>query len=107
MTGPAEPAAPPRQIPARIAALTGVLGIGAAVAAGHLAAGFLGGDASPFRAVANEVRDKSPDAVVEWAKQTLGTSDKLVAQARRRRGAAAARRARRTAVPAGGRARAP
>ncbi|TDQ05602.1 secreted protein [Labedaea rhizosphaerae] len=80
MTGPAEPIAPADRLPARIAALVGVLGVFAAVAAGHLVGGLVGGDASPFRAVANQVRDRSPDAVVEWAKQTLGTSDKFVAQ---------------------------
>ena len=34
--------------------------------------------ASPFLAVGNWVRDNSPHAVVEWAKETFGTADKTV-----------------------------
>ncbi|OLF15816.1 molybdopterin-binding protein [Actinophytocola xanthii] len=50
----------------------------AALAAGHLVAGFVGPAASPFLAVGNWVRDLSPHPVTEWAKETFGTADKLV-----------------------------
>ncbi len=50
----------------------------AALGAGHLVAGLVGPEASPFLAVGNWVRDSSPHAVVEWAKDTFGTADKTV-----------------------------
>ncbi|GAB3455118.1 molybdopterin-dependent oxidoreductase [Actinophytocola sediminis] len=55
-----------------------VVALGAALAAGHLVAGFVGPPASPFLAVGNWVRDLSPHPVTEWAKATFGTADKLV-----------------------------
>ena len=69
-----------RRLSLPIAALIGLLSIAAAVASGHLLAGWVGGSASPYRAVNNSVRDVSPSAVVEWAKENLGTNDKLYAQ---------------------------
>lgn len=50
----------------------------AALAAGHLVAGFVGPTASPYLAVGNWVRDLSPHPVTEWAKDTFGTFDKSV-----------------------------
>jgi DMSO/TMAO reductase YedYZ molybdopterin-dependent catalytic subunit len=55
-----------------------VVSLGAALAAGHLVAGFVGPPASPFLAVGNWVRDLSPHPVTEWAKATFGTADKQV-----------------------------
>ncbi|MCT2585667.1 molybdopterin-dependent oxidoreductase [Actinophytocola gossypii] len=55
-----------------------LVSLGAALAAGHLVAGFVGPPASPFLAVGNWVRDLSPHPVTEWAKDTFGTADKLV-----------------------------
>ncbi|MFC0115203.1 molybdopterin-dependent oxidoreductase [Kibdelosporangium aridum] len=56
----------------------GVLGVVAAVAAGHLVAGLLDGNASPFLAVGNTAIDLTPDPVKDWAIATFGTADKLV-----------------------------
>jgi DMSO/TMAO reductase YedYZ molybdopterin-dependent catalytic subunit len=55
-----------------------LVSLAAALAAGHLVAGFVGPPASPFLAVGNWVRDLSPHPVTEWAKDTFGTADKLV-----------------------------
>jgi len=55
-----------------------VISLAAALAAGHVVAGFVGPPASPFLAVGNWVRDLSPHPVTEWAKDTFGTADKLV-----------------------------
>jgi DMSO/TMAO reductase YedYZ molybdopterin-dependent catalytic subunit len=55
-----------------------LLALAAALAAGHLVAGFVGPAASPYVAVGNWVRDLSPHPVTEWAKRTFGTSDKTV-----------------------------
>ncbi|MCE7005590.1 molybdopterin-dependent oxidoreductase [Kibdelosporangium philippinense] len=56
----------------------GVLGVVAAVAAGHLVAGLLDANASPFLAVGNTAVDLTPDPVKDWAIATFGTADKLV-----------------------------
>jgi len=50
----------------------------AALAVGHLVAGFVEPTASPFVAVSDAVLDLSPHPVTEWAKATFGTLDKLV-----------------------------
>jgi DMSO/TMAO reductase YedYZ molybdopterin-dependent catalytic subunit len=55
-----------------------VVALLAALAAGHLVAGVIGPNASPFVAVGNAVRDLSPHPVTEWAKATFGTLDKFV-----------------------------
>jgi DMSO/TMAO reductase YedYZ molybdopterin-dependent catalytic subunit len=55
-----------------------LLALLAALAAGHLVAGFVGPPASPYLAVGNWVRDLSPHPVTEWAKSTFGTADKTV-----------------------------
>jgi DMSO/TMAO reductase YedYZ molybdopterin-dependent catalytic subunit len=71
----AEPGAPLGRGRAIAVALLALL---AALAAGHLVAGFVGPPASPYVAVGNWVRDLSPHPVVEWAKRTFGTADKTV-----------------------------
>lgn len=48
------------------------------LAISYLAAGLLRVRESPLVAVAEVIRDISPQGVVEWAKETLGTADKLV-----------------------------
>ena len=71
----AEPPAPLSRGRAVTVSLSALL---AALAAGHLVAGFVGPSASPYVAVGNAVRDLSPHPVTEWAKSTFGTADKTV-----------------------------
>jgi DMSO/TMAO reductase YedYZ molybdopterin-dependent catalytic subunit len=73
-----EPEVRPQTLSLPVATLIGVLALAAALGAGHLVAGFVGYTASPFIAVANFVIDHSPQAIVKWAEQTLGTWDKTV-----------------------------
>ncbi|MFV1366800.1 oxidoreductase, partial [Mycolicibacterium elephantis] len=59
------------------AATSGVLAVGAALAAGHLIAGVLRvADASPFLAVGNAAIDRTPAAVKDFAIARFGTNDK-------------------------------
>ncbi|MCC8244321.1 molybdopterin-dependent oxidoreductase [Saccharothrix luteola] len=60
------------------AALVGLLGVAAALAAGHLVAGVVGPSASPFLAVGNTAIDLAPSALKDFAVRTFGTYDKLV-----------------------------
>lgn len=60
------------------AALIGVLALVGAVAAGHLVAGFVGANASPFVAVGNTFIYFTPNWLKDFAVRTFGTSDKLV-----------------------------
>nr|WP_232327938.1 molybdopterin-dependent oxidoreductase [Kibdelosporangium sp. MJ126-NF4]CEL14997.1 probable sulfite oxidase [Kibdelosporangium sp. MJ126-NF4]CTQ93409.1 probable sulfite oxidase [Kibdelosporangium sp. MJ126-NF4] len=56
----------------------GILGVVAALAVGHLVAGLLDGNASPFLAVGNTAIDQTPAPVKDWAIATFGTADKAV-----------------------------
>jgi DMSO/TMAO reductase YedYZ molybdopterin-dependent catalytic subunit len=58
--------------------LIGVLGVAAALAAGHLVAAFIDPNASPFLAVGNGAIDLTPSWLKEFAVTTFGTADKLV-----------------------------
>jgi len=60
------------------AALTGLLAILAALAAGHLVAAFVGLSASPYLAVGNAAIDLTPTWLKDFAVTTFGTNDKLV-----------------------------
>ena len=60
------------------AALLGVLALAAALAAGHLVAGFVGVNASPYLAVGNGAIDLTPVWLKDFAVRTFGTYDKLV-----------------------------
>ena len=60
------------------AALVGLLGVAAALAAGHLVAGVVGPPASPFLAVGNTAIDFTPSPVKDFAVRAFGTHDKLV-----------------------------
>ncbi|KJK52828.1 molybdopterin-binding protein [Lentzea aerocolonigenes] len=60
------------------AALTGLLAIIAALAAGHLVAAFVGLSASPYLAVGNAAIDLTPSWLKDFAVSTFGTNDKLV-----------------------------
>ncbi|PWK90203.1 DMSO/TMAO reductase YedYZ molybdopterin-dependent catalytic subunit [Lentzea atacamensis] len=60
------------------AALTGLLAIVAALAAGHLVAAFVGLSASPYLAVGNAAIDLTPSWLKDFAVSTFGTYDKLV-----------------------------
>ncbi|CCH35305.1 molybdopterin-dependent oxidoreductase [Actinosynnema sp. NPDC047251] len=60
------------------AALIGLLGVAAALAAGHLVAGLVGPTASPFLAVGNTAIDFTPTPLKDFAVRTFGTYDKLV-----------------------------
>ncbi|OQO94670.1 molybdopterin-binding protein [Saccharomonospora piscinae] len=60
------------------AAGCGVLALVAALASGHVVAGFVDGNASPFLAVGNTAIDLSPAWLKDWAVRTFGTADKLV-----------------------------
>ncbi|MGH3878620.1 MAG: molybdopterin-dependent oxidoreductase [Actinophytocola sp.] len=69
---------PPAPLGRGRAVAVALLALAAALAAGHLVAGFVGPTGSPYVAVGNWVRDLSPHPVTEWAKATFGTSDKTV-----------------------------
>jgi DMSO/TMAO reductase YedYZ molybdopterin-dependent catalytic subunit len=71
-------AAPPDRLPRGRAIAVAGISLLAALGAGHLVSAFVGPSASPYVAVGNWVRDISPQPVVEWAKDTFGTADKLV-----------------------------
>ena len=60
------------------AALVGVLALVAALAAGHLVAGLVGLNASPYLAVGNGAIDLTPVWLKDFAVRTFGTHDKLV-----------------------------
>lgn len=60
------------------AALTGLLALLAALAAGHLVAAFVGLSASPYLAVGNAAIDLTPSWLKDFAVSTFGTNDKLV-----------------------------
>ncbi|GAA3460922.1 molybdopterin-dependent oxidoreductase [Saccharothrix longispora] len=60
------------------AALVGLLGVAAALAAGHLVAALVGPPSSPFLAVGNTAIDFTPSPVKDFAVRTFGTYDKLV-----------------------------
>lgn len=68
----------PRRLSVRVAALIGVLAVGAALAAGHLVAGIVGPTASPFIAVGNSAIDLTPLPLKNFAVRAFGTNDKLV-----------------------------
>ena len=58
--------------------LIGLLGVAAALAAGHLVAAFIDPNASPFLAVGNAAIDLTPAWLKEFAVTAFGTADKLV-----------------------------
>src|SRR6476469_8848325 len=58
--------------------MIGVLAVWAALGVGHLVAVLLSAASSPFLAVGDAVVRLSPQSVTEFAKNTFGTSDKLV-----------------------------
>jgi len=66
------------RLPRPVAAMIGVLAVWAALGVGHLVAGLLSAASSPFLAVGDAVVRLSPQPVTEFAKNTFGTSDKLV-----------------------------
>ncbi|MBC8092860.1 MAG: molybdopterin-binding protein, partial [Pseudonocardia sp.] len=70
----------PGAIPGGFAALIGVLGVGAALAAGHLVAGLLSPGSSPFFAVADTVIRLSPSWLTEFGKSLGPVLDKLLLQ---------------------------
>ncbi len=60
------------------AALVGILGVAAALAAGHLVAAAVGPSASPLPAVGNTAIDLVPSPLKDFAVRAFGTHDKLV-----------------------------
>ncbi|MFE0748661.1 molybdopterin-dependent oxidoreductase [Gordonia sp. NPDC058843] len=66
-----------RRTSAAAPALAGVVAVGAALAAGELAAVPVSPDASPYFAVGSSVVDHSPEAVRKWAIETFDVYDKL------------------------------
>lgn len=58
--------------------MCGVLALLAALAVGHLAAGFISVNASPYLAVGNGAIDLTPVELKDFAVRTFGTHDKLV-----------------------------
>ncbi|MEA5366486.1 molybdopterin-dependent oxidoreductase [Amycolatopsis sp., V23-08] len=80
LTTPPESPAPPQRTRLRFfaAAFTGVLALAAALAAGHLVAGFISINASPYLAVGNGAIDLTPIELKDFAVRTFGTYDKLV-----------------------------
>ncbi|WP_176968734.1 molybdopterin-dependent oxidoreductase [Amycolatopsis xylanica] len=77
MTHQRTESAPPR-LRLFSAAATGVLALAAALAAGHLVAGFINVSASPYLAVGNGAIDLTPVELKDFAVRTFGTYDKLV-----------------------------
>lgn len=75
-----ETPAPPGKTRLRFfaAAFTGVLALAAALAVGHLVAGFISINASPYLAVGNGAIDLTPIELKDFAVRTFGTYDKLV-----------------------------
>ncbi|GAA4554362.1 molybdopterin-dependent oxidoreductase [Amycolatopsis samaneae] len=69
---------PPQRLPWWEAALLGVLALAVALAAGHLVAGFIASNASPYLAVGNAAIDLTPVELKDFAVRTFGTYDKLV-----------------------------
>jgi DMSO/TMAO reductase YedYZ molybdopterin-dependent catalytic subunit len=69
---------PPTGLSRPVAAVIGVLAVWAALGVGHLTAGLLSSVSSPFFAVGDAVVRLSPESLVEFAKTTFGTDDKLV-----------------------------
>ncbi|GAA4529077.1 molybdopterin-dependent oxidoreductase [Amycolatopsis samaneae] len=61
-----------------VAALLGILALDAALAAGHLVAGFVSSNASPYLAVGNGAIDLTPTGLKDFAVRAFGTHDKLV-----------------------------
>jgi DMSO/TMAO reductase YedYZ molybdopterin-dependent catalytic subunit len=64
-------------LPAGRASLIGVISVAAALAAGHLVAGLIDGNASPVLAVGKTAIDLTPAGVKDWATATFYTYDKL------------------------------
>ena len=56
--------------------VSGLLAVGAALAAGELVAAATGSGSSPYVAVGSTLVDHMPSGVREWAIETFGTSDK-------------------------------
>ncbi|SEP53163.1 molybdopterin-dependent oxidoreductase [Amycolatopsis saalfeldensis] len=71
---------PPERVRLRLpsAGLCGVLALLAALAAGHLVAGFISINASPYLAVGNGAIDLTPVQLKDFAVRTFGTYDKVV-----------------------------
>jgi DMSO/TMAO reductase YedYZ molybdopterin-dependent catalytic subunit len=65
-------------LPRTLAALLGVVSVGAALGAGHLVAALLSPASSPFLAVGDTVIRFSPQWLTEFAKTTFGTADKPI-----------------------------
>src|SRR5689334_857020 len=79
ITSVSSPTTPPAttRLPANRAAITGVVAVAAAIAAGHLVAGLLlTPSASPFFAVGNAAVNRTPAAVKDFAIRNFGTGDK-------------------------------
>ncbi|MGY6654771.1 molybdopterin-dependent oxidoreductase [Amycolatopsis sp. TRM77291] len=66
------------RLPLSGAALIGVVALAAALAAGHLVAGFISANASPYLAVGNGAIDLTPVELKDFAVRTFGVYDKLV-----------------------------
>ncbi|WP_410661793.1 molybdopterin-dependent oxidoreductase [Amycolatopsis sp. lyj-112] len=67
-----------RRLPLFGAALLGVVALLVALAAGHLVAGFISANASPYLAVGNGAIDLTPVELKDFAVRTFGVYDKLV-----------------------------
>ncbi|MEV6907404.1 molybdopterin-dependent oxidoreductase [Amycolatopsis sp. NPDC051071] len=67
-----------RRLPLSGAAALGVVALAVALAAGHLVAGFIGANASPYLAVGNGAIDLTPVELKDFAVRTFGVYDKLV-----------------------------
>ncbi|MBK1784198.1 molybdopterin-dependent oxidoreductase [Prauserella cavernicola] len=66
------------RLSASVAVLTALLGLVAALAAGHLVGAFVGPGSSPYVAVGNSAIDLTPTWLKDWAVSTFGTADKQV-----------------------------
>jgi DMSO/TMAO reductase YedYZ molybdopterin-dependent catalytic subunit len=68
----------PARLSAPVGALIGLLALAAALAAGHLVAGLLDPNASPYLAVGDSAIDLTPPWLKSFAVNAFGTNDKLV-----------------------------
>ncbi|MEO9220798.1 MAG: oxidoreductase, partial [Mycobacteriaceae bacterium] len=78
LSSPAAAQRPPQVLSVPAAALAGAVAVLAALGAGHLVAGYLDPQSSPYLAVGNSFIDRTPPWLKDFAVNNFGTNDKLV-----------------------------
>ena len=77
LSSPAARQRPPQVLSVPAAALAGAVAVLASLGAGHLVAGYLDAQSSPYLAVGNSFIDRTPAWLKDFAISTFGTHDKL------------------------------